>query len=116
MKALSVVYPGGSKIANGQKKLEIRRWHPGLSENEPLLIVENHNFLMNDGEEDFGQAVAIVTIGQVREFALEDVEAACASSFEPGWLAWEIQSVKKIVTPFSVRAARKIYEVEYTHL
>ncbi|MGE4920896.1 ASCH domain-containing protein [Yersinia enterocolitica] len=82
MKALSIVYPAGSKIADGQKRLEIRRWHPDLGENEAVLIVENHKFLMNEGDEDIGRAVAIVTIGQVRDFTPEDVEAACASSYE----------------------------------
>ncbi|WP_409161678.1 ASCH domain-containing protein [Pectobacterium sp. B2J-2] len=116
MKALSVVYPGGSKIADGQKRLEIRRWHPDFGDNEEVLIVENHKFLMNEGDEDIGHAVAIITVGKVRDFTPEDVEAACASSYEPGWLAWEIQSVRKITAPFPVRAARKIYEVECPHL
>ncbi|MEC5342877.1 ASCH domain-containing protein [Brenneria populi] len=111
MKALSIVYPAGSKIACGQKTLEIRRWRPDLAENEELLIVENHKFLMNDGDEDLGLAVAIITIGDIRAFTVDDIDAACASSYEPGWLAWEIKSVKKIAEPFPVRAARKIYQV-----
>lgn len=68
MKALSVVYPAGSKIADGQKKLEIRRWDPDLGENEAVLIVENHKLLMNEGDEDIGQAVVIITVGKVTRF------------------------------------------------
>ena len=71
---------------------------------------------MNEGDEDVSQAIALVTIGQIRHFTTEDVEAAGASRFEPGWLAWEIQSVKKIVAPFPVRAARNIYKPLCPHM
>jgi len=31
MKALSIVKPNGTRIAQGEKTLEIRRWHPDMS-------------------------------------------------------------------------------------
>lgn len=112
MKALSIVTPSGSRIASGQKTLEVRRWHPALSPNEDLLIVENRRFLHNDGEEDDGFAVAIVRVKAVRPFVVGDIEAACASSYAEGWLAWELGDVRAITPPLPVRAARGIYEVE----
>lgn len=112
MKALSVVYPAGSLIAEGKKTLEVRRWNHDLSADEELIIVENHRFLLNEGDEDEGLAVAIITLGKIRKFTTEDIGAACASSFEEGWLVWEITSVEKIKKPFSAKAARKIYHLE----
>ncbi|MGN7746467.1 ASCH domain-containing protein [Pseudomonas sp. 22515] len=115
MKALSIVRPSGSRIASGQKTLEVRRWHPDLQPTEDLLIVENGRFLHADGEvDDDGIAVAIVRVKAVRPFILADMEAACASYFEDGWLAWELSDIRPI-SPVTIRAARGIYEVDFLH-
>lgn len=112
IKALSIVCPSGSRIASGEKTLEVRRWHPGLDPSQDLLIVENGRFLHAEGEEDEdGVAVAIVRVKAVRPFVLEDMQAACASYFEEGWLAWELSDVQPVIPPVPVRAARGIYEV-----
>lgn len=113
MKALSIVAPNGTKIATGLKTLEIRRWKPSLHADEDLLIVENTRFLHRDGEEDRdGKAVAIVRVLNVRPFVRADVDAACASSFEEGWLAWELTDVREVIHAKSVLAARGIYDVQ----
>lgn len=95
MKALSVVRPAGTKIVNGLKTLEVRRWAPEIRAGEEILLVENENFLTVDGQEETGEAVAIITLGKIREFRQEDIPQACASYYEEGWMAWEIRSVKK---------------------
>lgn len=88
MKALSIVAPGGSRIASGDKTIEVRRWPPELAPDDDLLIVENGIWLHQDGDEDpDGTAVAIVRVARVRPFTLADMAAACASSFAEGWLA-----------------------------
>lgn len=113
MKALSVVSPGGSRIAAGLKTIEVRRWRPGLDSGEALLIVENGRRLDEPGDEDpDGRAVAIVRVAPVRPFVMEDVAAALASAFEEGWLAWELAGVRPVRSAHPVRAARGIYEVE----
>ncbi|KAA8729420.1 ASCH domain-containing protein [Ewingella americana] len=112
MKALSIVRPAGTQIANGLKTLEIRRWKPEIRAGEEILLVENENFLTADGQEENGIAVAIITLGEIREFRREDIFQACASYYEDGWLAWEIKTIKKIDNPFSVCAARKLYEID----
>jgi len=114
MKALSIVRPAGTQIANGLKTLEIRRWQPDVRTGEEILLVENENFLTADVQEENGIAVAIITLGEIREFRQEDIFQACASYYEDGWLAWEIKTIKKIDNPFSVRAARKLYEIDDT--
>jgi hypothetical protein len=111
VKALSVVHPAGSRIAAGLKVLEVRRWHPGFLPSEDLLIVENDRFLLRDGEEDpNGRAVAIVRVARVRPFR-EDMAAACAASYEAGWLAWELVDIRPVRSSSVVLAARHIYEV-----
>ncbi|MFS7159052.1 ASCH domain-containing protein [Serratia proteamaculans] len=112
MKALSIVRPAGTQIANGLKTLEIRRWQPDVSIGQEILLVENEHFLTVDGQEEVGTAVAIITLGEIREFRREDIPQACASYYEAGWLAWEIKTIKKIESPFSTRAARKLYEID----
>ncbi|WP_419735697.1 ASCH domain-containing protein [Pseudomonas sp. COR18] len=113
IKALSIVRPSGSRIASGEKTLEVRRWPAGLSPTEDLLIVENGRFLREDGDEDSdGVAVAIVRVKAVRPFVFSDMQAACVSSFEEGWLAWELCDVRPITQLIPVRAARDIYEVD----
>ncbi|HMN73780.1 MAG TPA: ASCH domain-containing protein [Rhodoblastus sp.] len=109
-KALSIVRPGGSLIAAGKKTLEIRRWRPDLMPDEDLVIVENERFLKR-GDEDVGAAVALVRVGAVRPFARHDMLAACANSFEEGWLAWELGAVRPFPERLSMPAKRKIYEV-----
>ena len=59
IKALSVVALDGQLIAAGKKTIEVRRWIPDLSPEEDLLIIENLNYLMKDGDEESGIAVAV---------------------------------------------------------
>ncbi|WP_275094639.1 ASCH domain-containing protein [Pseudomonas faucium] len=111
-----MVRPSGSRIAAGEKTLEVRRWPADLTPSEDLLIVENGRFLHAEGEEDAdGIAVAIVRVKAVRPFVLADMQAACASYFEEGWLAWELSDVRPIESAMPVRAARGIYEVDFAH-
>ncbi len=76
--------------------------------------MENERFLHNDGDEDDnGIAVAIVRVKAVRPFILADMQAACASYFEDGWLAWELSDIRPVTPPVTIRAARGIYEVDF---
>lgn len=114
IKALSIVRPSGSRIASGEKTLEVRRWKPNLAPYEDLLIVENERFLHNDGDQDNnGVPVAIVKIGVVRPFIFSDMQSACASIFEDGWLAWELVDVRPVQSTQYVLAARGIYEIDF---
>ncbi|MCS4494627.1 ASCH domain-containing protein [Pantoea ananatis] len=114
MKALSIVRPAGTQIANGLKTLEIRRWLPEVQAGEEILLVEHEPFLTSDRQEELGTAVAVITFGEIREFRREDIPQACASYYEDGWLAWAFKTIKKIDNPFLIRAARKLYEIDDT--
>ena len=97
MKAISIVYPHGTNIALGKKTLEVRSWLPPRDFNEDLLIVENKNYLRNDGDIDpEGRAVAIVKIKQTREYVELDITAAMASRWEHGYYSWELVDVRPI--------------------
>jgi hypothetical protein len=112
-KALSIVYPGGQKIASGEKSIEVRSWEPPTDLTGELLIVENHKFLRADGEMDpDGRPVAIVRIKCVREFHASDVPAACASRWDPECFSWELTDVQPIQSDKKVLAARGIYELD----
>lgn len=112
MRALSIVRPAGGRIASGQKTIEVRRWRPQLAAGEDLLIVENRRYLFVEGDEDpDGRAVAIVRVGDVRPWTLADLEASCATSFEEGWLAWELYDVRPVTSSTPVLAARRLYEL-----
>lgn len=112
LSALSVVAPWGVRIARGIKTVEVRRWRPAALPMGNLLIVENDRYLRGEGEIDpAGRAVALVAIREVHDWRPEEVEAACANSYEAGWLAWRIEEVRPIEVPFGITAARGIYEV-----
>lgn len=85
-----------------------------MAPSDDLLIVENDRFLHRDGDRDEdGIPVAIVKVKAVRPFTLADMEAACASYFEEGWLAWELAEVRPVQSTRRVIAARGIYEVDF---
>jgi hypothetical protein len=112
MKALSIVFPSGTKIANGEKTIEVRSWKPPEDFEGDLLIVENNIFLKNENDIDpNGRPVALVKIRRVREYLESDIVAACASRWEPGYFSWELYAVRPIDSNRKVLAARGIYDV-----
>ena len=79
-----------------------------------MLIVENHRFLRQAGDEDpDGRAVAIVRVAAIRPFTRADMAAACASTYEDGWLAWELGDIRPLAWRGAVLAARGIYLVDW---
>ena len=110
MKTLSIVSPNGSRIASGQKSLEIRRWIPDTPLTD-LLIVENRHFLTNQLEEESGIAVCIVDVLGHHDWQETELQAACGTYWEAGWIAWEISNVRPI-QQFITRAKRRIYNTQ----
>lgn len=112
MRAMSIVNPAGTQIAEGQKTIEVRKWSPNLSADEDLIIVENGRYLLRDGDEDTdGRVVAIVRVRSVRPWTEADLIASCAATFEEGWLAWELHAVRAVISATPVLAARRLYEL-----
>jgi hypothetical protein len=112
-KYLSIVHPNGTRIAKGEKTIEVRTWVPDLNADEDLLIVENTRFLRNEDEIDpNGTPVALVKVKNFREYVKQDIPATCASRWEPGYFSWELYDVRPISTDKTVVAARGIYELE----
>lgn len=107
------MYPGGQKIASGQKTIEVRSWRSPEDLTGDLLIVENHRFLREEGEIDpSARPVALVKIIGVRDYVPTDVAAACASRWEPGYFSWDLGDIRALDSEEHVFAARGIYEVE----
>ncbi|WP_312165793.1 ASCH domain-containing protein [Phenylobacterium sp.] len=108
MRALSIVNPAGTRIAEGEKTIEVRRWRPDLSADEDLIIVENGRYLLRDEDAD-GRVVAIVRVRAVRPWTPLDLKASCASTFQEGWLAWDLHAVRPVTSSTPVPAARGLY-------
>ncbi len=113
--ALSVVAPNGTRIAQGSKTLEVRSWQPEQLPLKDIVIVENQNYLTQDGDEEPGLAVAIADILAVHPWRKDELEAACAGYWAEGYFAWEISNVRPINPPAAVMAKRKIYFIEIAH-
>lgn len=112
MKALSIVHPAATRIAEGKKTIEIRRWLPPVLPLRDLLIVENHRRLVKDGDVDpNGLAVAVVDIVSAHPWTPEEA-ARDGHEYVDGYYAWVIENVRPIAKPLPVMAARKIYEVD----
>lgn len=110
--ALSVVAPNAGRIVQGQKTLEVRSWHPEALPLKDIVIVENQNFLLQDGDEEAGLAVALVDIVAVHAWRVDEVEAACASYWAEGYFAWTIANVRPFEQAIQVMAQRKLYLLE----
>ncbi|WP_343568584.1 ASCH domain-containing protein [Acinetobacter sp.] len=109
--ALSVVAPNGTHIAQGVKTLEVRSWVPTELPLKDLLIVENQNFLINDGDEEEGIAIALVDVVSIHVWQNDEIEPACATSWSEGYFAWVLSNVRPVKQQLGVQAKRKIYQV-----
>ncbi|CAM4332686.1 hypothetical protein F901_01540 [Acinetobacter dispersus] len=110
--ALSIVAPNAERIAKKIKTLEVRSWQPEMLPLKDLIIVENQNFLLNDGDEDVGSAVALVDIESVHPWRSDEVDAACTTYWAEGYLAWVIGNIRPIDPPIQIIAKRKLYLLE----
>lgn len=109
---LSIVTPNGGRIAQGLKTLEVRSWQPESFSLKNLVIVENQNFLLNDGNDEAGLAVALVDIQSAHPWQPDEMKAACASYWADGYYAWAINNVRPLLQPLEVRAKIKLYTLE----
>ncbi|MGR5419383.1 ASCH domain-containing protein [Vibrio diabolicus] len=113
MKAISVVEPWGTMIADGIKSLEIRGWAPEHLPMQNVALVQNNKRLTKNGDEDDGEVVAIIDIVSCAPWVKEDCKfSGCdESEFENGWLAWRLSNVRKLNNPVAVIAKRKFYDL-----
>lgn len=112
-KALSVVAPAGDMIAKQVKIIEVRSWFPEVTPLRNIAIVQNRNYLLEEGQEDSdGYVVAIVDFVKVEPWAEEQREAACSKIWSLGYFGWHIANVRKLANPIKATAKRKIYEIE----
>lgn len=113
-RALSVVAPAGAKIRDGRKRIEVRQWRPDELPLRDLLIVENEMRLSSKGvrEDANGRAVALVDVVAVSDWKENELEAATAPYWEPGWLGWRLENIRPVDYPYPVPARLRIYEVE----
>lgn len=114
LKALSVVEPWGTMIADKAKLIELRTWQPDQLPMLNVALVQNKIRLTNEGDVDpLGFVVAIVDIVACSPWTIENSQlAGCTESeFENGWLAWELTNIRKLSKPVKATAKRKIYSL-----
>lgn len=113
-KALSVVAPAGDNIRNGSKNLEIRDWQPAELPLRNLVIIQNRIRLSSNGvqEDPDGEAMALVDIEAIAPWREEELQAACASTWEPGWKAWRLSNVRPLYLAERFPARLRIYSIE----
>lgn len=97
----------------GQKTIEVRSWHPGKLPLRNLLIVENSKYLSSDRPVDpDGRAVALVDVIAVHNWLESEIEAACSSGWQDGYLAWVLTNVRPLSGNVVLPARLQLYEVE----
>ena len=111
VKALSMVAPAGDRILSGEKTLEIRSWRPEQLPLKDLVLVQNTRYLLEEGEEQQGEALAIIHIEAVHAWRQDEIASACANDWQEGYWAWEIAEVRPILSRPAVVAKRKIYDI-----
>lgn len=110
--ALSIVAPNAERIVQGLKTLEVRSWQPEKLPLKDVVIVQNQNFLLNEGDEEMGRAIALVDIESTHLWQSDEVGAACASYWAAGYFAWVISNVRPFKKPIDVVAKRKLYKIK----
>ena len=91
--------------------MEIRSWRPEQLPLKDFMIVQNTRYLLEESDEQQGEAVAIVNIEAIHAWKPEEVELAYANVWEAGYWAWEISEVRPILPRQVVVAKRKIYDI-----
>ncbi|CAN5693235.1 ASCH domain-containing protein [soil metagenome] len=113
LNTLSIVAPSGDRIRSGAKTIEVRRWPLDPVPFRDLLIVQNQKFLTDDSPFDpIAHAVALVDVLTIRPWEPTDLTRSCATSFEAGWLAWELGHVRPVDYPIVLPARRRIYQLD----
>lgn len=112
--ALSVLAPAGNLIVSGKKTLEVRQWQPDLLPLRDLVIVQNTIRLSSGGvtEDPNGRAVALVDIEAVAAWRETQIAEACATYWEPGWMAWRISNLRPLKLEVRVPARLRIYPLD----
>lgn len=112
--ALSVLAPAGDLIRSGRKILEIREWSPESLPLRDLVIVQNQIRLSRDGVTDDpdGEVMAIVDVESVEEWKENEMNEACGSGWEAGWMAWRLSNVRPIHVDGRFPARLRVYPID----
>jgi len=79
-----------------------------------LVIVQNRIRLSSEGvtHDPEGEAVAIVDVVSVAEWQADEIDEACASYWEDGWIGWRLSNVRPLYSSGRVPARLRIYSVD----
>ncbi|VWC97599.1 hypothetical protein BLA50215_02344 [Burkholderia lata] len=110
--ALSIVAPAVDDILAGRKQVEIRSWAPPTIPLTDLVLVQNTNYLRQDGQEDpDGIALARVDVVGMHDWTPEEARSQ-GKQWCAGYVCWELTNVRAIAPPFRCVAKRGVYALE----
>lgn len=105
MKAISVKQPWANMIATGEKTIETRTWSTDFR--GEILIVSSKDPDIPPA----GCAVAVATLVDCRPMSVLDEPAALCRKY-PNAVAWVLEDIRRIKTPFPVQGQLKLFEVD----
>lgn len=116
MKAISIRQPWADFIVKGLKTIETRTWTTNYRGD--LLICSSQSFdpVWNDvrleykNQLEYGRALCIVELYEIRPMIKSDEEEACCVVY-PGAYSWLLKNVR-VIKSFPVRGALRLFEVE----
>lgn len=108
MKALSVRQPWASKIANGEKTIEVRTWKSSFR--GPLLICVSQSPKIDSLPT--GVALCVVDVIDCRPITHSDASAACCEVDPSSEFAFVLANVRSI-SPFPVKGKLSFFDVDF---
>lgn len=107
-KGLSVRQPWASKIANGDKTVEVRPWRTHYR--GPLVIVSTKRPRVAGLPS--GMALGMVELIDCRPMRPDDCLAACVETYSPGAWAWVLARPRALRTPVPMKGYLCLWNVE----
>ena len=114
MKALTIIQPWASHIAEGRKECETRSWPTKYR--GPLLIHagKNASYITEGFEHDYplGAVIAVATMVEcVRTESIRvDEQERELGDWTPGRYAWKLADVRRLEQPIPWRGAQSLWQ------
>jgi hypothetical protein len=111
MKAISIKQPHASRIASGEKTIELRTWT--TTYRGPLLVCVSAKPKLDNLP--VGVAICAVNLSGIRRATKEDSAAACFSVDPRRHFAWILSDAKLLEFVLPVKGRLGLYDVEINH-
>ena len=107
-RALTLIQPWATLIAQGRKTIETRTWQTTYRGWLAIHAGKSTDLVDDASKHIFGAVVAIARLVDCRPMTAEDEPAALVRS-EPGRYAWELADVRSLDTPIAMRGFQGLW-------